>query len=141
MSEQRIDRALERAAAMALAPLPIATEGNPFTPPVNGPWAQLFNLRAGVPIATLGEGGQDDHLGIYQIDVNVPESSAQPRPVLLGWVDVLRTAFVAGRLLTHEGQGVRVRNTDISSIRRVDGWLRVSVSVNYSALTTRPEIA
>lgn len=141
MSEKQIDRALERAAALALAPLPVATEGNPFVPPVNAAWAQLHNIPAGTPVATLGEGGQDDHIGIYQIDVNVPENSAQARPILLGWVDALRAAFVAGRLLTHDGQSVRVRSAERSQIRRVDGWMRVSVSVNYSALTTRPEIA
>ncbi len=139
MSEIKIDRALERAAAMALAPLPIATEGNPFTPP-NGPWAQFTNLRAGADVVSLGVGGQDEHRGVYQIDVSVPESSAQPRPELLGRADALRAVFVAGRVLTHEGQRVRVRSADVSQIRRVDGWLRVSVSVNYSAFTTRPEV-
>lgn len=138
MSVQRIDRALERAAAMALAPLPIATEGNPFTPTIGTKWAALNNLRAGADVASLGVGGQDEHTGVLQIDVNVPEGTGTGE--LLADADTLRAHFVAGRSFTYQTQTVRVRRADVSAVRRVDGWLRVSVSITYSAFTIRPEI-
>lgn len=143
MSEANIDRALEAAAAAALgSPFTgrIATETQPFTPPASGAWAQLSNLRAGTDVASLGVGGMDEHLGVFQIDVNVQESGGNPRATLLAHADALRTYFVTGRRFTHSTQGVRVTRADVSPIRRVDGWQRISVSVRYSAFSTRPEV-
>lgn len=143
MSEFRIDRALESAAAAALGSDftgRIATEGNPFTRPAAGAWAKLTNLRAGADVASLGAGGMDDHTGVLQIDLTVPANSANPRAVLLGHADRLRTYFVAGRALNFQGQVVRVRSASVSPMRLVDTDQRVSVSVSYTALTFRPEI-
>ena len=143
MSEFRIDRALEVAAAAALGSGfvgRIATEGNPFIAPASGAWAQLFNLRAGADVASLGRGGLDDHNGVLQIDVTVPANSTNPRAALLGHADRVRAYFVAGRPFTFDGQTVRVRSASVSPIRLVDTNQRVSVSVSYTALTVRPEI-
>ena len=141
MSEASIDRALEVAAVAALGPTftgRIAFDGFTFTPP-QGQWAQLTHLRAGAAVASLGVGGQDEHVGVYQVDVNVPETGGNPRAALLAHADRIRAHFIAGRTFTHNTQGVRVVRADVSPIRRVDGWQRISVSVTYSAFSTRPE--
>ena len=143
MSESNIDRALEVAAVAALGPAftgRMAFEGFPFTPPTTGGWAQLTHLPAGAAVASLGVNGMDEHVGIYQIDVSVPEVGGNPRAALLGHADRLRTYFVTGRKFTHNTQGVRVVRAERSAIRRVDGWQRISVSVTYSAFTVRPEV-
>lgn len=143
MSESSIDRALEVAAVAALGPElsgRIAFEGFPFAPPTDGAWAQLFHLPAGAAVASLGVGGMDEHVGVYQIDVNVPESGGNPRAALLGHADALRGYFVTGRRFTYGTQGVRITRAERSAIRRVDGWQRISVSVTYSAFTVRPEV-
>lgn len=143
MSESNIDRALEVAAVAALGPGfigRIAAEGFTFEPPADGAWAALNNLPAGAFVASLGESGMDEHVGVYQIDVSVPEVGGNPRGVLLGHADRLRGYFVAGRRFTHSTQGVTVTRAERSAIRRVDGWLRVSVSVTYSAFSIRPEV-
>src|SRR5690606_36651409 len=100
MSESNIDRALEVAAVAALGPAftgSTAFEGFPFTPPTTGSWAQLTHLPAGAAVASLGVNGMDEHVGIYQIDVRVPEIGGNPRADLLGHADRLRTYFVTGR--------------------------------------------
>lgn len=145
MSEYSIDRALEAAAVEALGwefVDRIAFEGvhDPRLPPSSGAWAQLIHLPASAEVASLGVGGQDEHTGVFQVDVSVPEVGGNPREALLDCADRLRRYFVAGRRLTHCQQGVRVRSASRSAIRRVDGWLRISVSVTYSAFTTRPEV-
>lgn len=140
MSEYNIDRALEVAAVTALGTTfsgRIAYEGFPFTPPA-GQWAQLKNLRAGAAVASLGRGGMDEHVGVYQIDINVLETGGNPRETLLKHADRVRAYFWAGRRFTNSTQGVRVTRAEISDIRRIDGWQRVSVSVTYSAFTVRP---
>lgn len=144
MSEAKIDRALEVAAVAALgadfagtAPVRIATEGQVYTPPA-GVWAQLTNLRAGAGVASLGAGGLDEHVGVFQVDVNVPSVGGNPRAALLGHADRLRAYFYAGRRFTYDSQGVRVVSAEASAIRRVDNWQRISVSVTYSAFSIRP---
>lgn len=140
MSETRINAALVTAYRAAMPSLidQTAYEGASFTPTTGTKWAALHNLRAGADVASLGVGGQDDHAGVLQIDINVPENTGTAS--LLNDADTLRAYFVAGRGFTYQSQSVRVRRSDVSPIRRVDGWLRVSVSVTYSAMTIRPEI-
>lgn len=148
MSESKIDAALVTAYRAAMPALVdstsyepgVGSDGLPFRRPVDAKWAGLTNLRAGSDVASLGVGGQDESTGVFQIDINVPETNLSAKPALLTDADALNNYFVAGRLLTYQTQAVRVRRADVSPIRRVDGWLRISVSVTYSAFTTRPEI-
>lgn len=142
MSESNIDRALEVAAVEALGAEfagRIAFEGFTFSPS-EGHWAQLHNLPAAAAVSSLGVSGMDEHVGVYQIDVSVPEVGGNPRATLLAHADRIRAYFVAGRSFTHNDQGVRVRSASRSQIRRVDGWQRISVSVTYSAFSIRPTV-
>lgn len=140
MSEVKINAALVSAYRAAMPALVDSTayEGAAFQPTTGAKWAQITRLPAGNDPVTLGVGGQDEHSGVFQIDVNVPEDTGTA--TLLADADTLRAYFVAGRSFTYQSQSVRVRRADVSPIRRVDGWLRVSVSVTYSAITIRPEI-
>lgn len=141
MSETNINGALVSAAVAALGSgfaARIAYEGKDFTPPASGKWAAIFNLRAGTSVASLGVSGQDEHAGVLQIDVSVPENTGTG--TLLTDADALRAYFVAGTYFTYSGQSVLVRHCDVSSIRQVDGYLRISASVTYTARSTRPEI-
>lgn len=140
MSEAKISAALVAAYRAALPALADATayEGRAFVPGDRAEWAQLTNLRAGTDVASLGEGGADEHLGVLQIDINVPENTGTA--VLLARADTLRGYFVAGRRFTNSGQNVRINGADVSAIRSVESWLRISVSVNYSAHSIRPEV-
>ena len=139
MSEFAINAALVAAYRSALPALADKTayEGVSFTPPA-GKWGMVTNLRAGADVASLGVAGMDEHTGVFQIDVSVPEGTGTA--TLLRDADTLRAYFVAGREFTYQDQRVRVRRADASAIRRVDSWLRISVSVTYSAFTIRPEV-
>jgi hypothetical protein len=139
MSEININAALITAAAAALSSLSIsniAYEGRDFTPPAaNTKWAAVFNLPASSPPSSLGEGGQDEHLGILQIDLNYPlNGGTQPH---LAAADSIGTAFKAGTRFTYMGQCVLVRSCERGRIRNEDGWLRLSISITWVALTTR----
>lgn len=141
MSETKINAALVSAAGTALGASyagRIAYEGRDFTPPSSGKWAGLYNLRAGTAIATLGAGGEDQHDGVFQIDLSAPENTGTAG--LLADADALRAYFIGGRSFIYNGQCVRVRRCDVSAIRYVDGYLRVSASVTYLSRSTRPTI-
>jgi hypothetical protein len=137
MSAKKINAALVAAYRAAMPGLINATayEGAAFTPTVGSKWAQLTNLRAGDDPATLGIGGQDEASGVFQIDISVAENTGTA--ALLTDADTLKAYFVGGRTFTYESQCVHVRKADVSQIRRVDGWLRISVSVFYLSRSTR----
>lgn len=141
MSETNINAALVTAAVAALGAgyaNRIAYEARDFTPPASGKWAAIYNLRAGTSVASLGVGGQDDHDGVLQIDLSVPENSGTE--TLLTDADAMRAYFIGGRHLIYSGQCVVVRRCDVSPIRQVDGYLRISASVTYQSRSTRPTL-
>lgn len=118
--------------------LPTAYEGADFKPPSNAPWASVFIIPADSPPATLGAGGMDEHIGFMQIDYNTPAGAG--RAGLIAYAQAVRNQFVAGKTFTRNSQTVTVDSVDRSNIRHVDGWLRISLTINWTARTIRPEI-
>lgn len=135
MSERDIQAALV-AAYQDVDDLPTAYEGFDFTPP-DSPWNAVFNLRSSVAVASLGVGGQDEHAGVFQIDINEPLDTGTG--ALLEKADAYRERFPAGARLPIADGCVDVTNTNTSPLRRDGAWLRVSVSVFYIARINRPE--
>ena len=119
--------------------LPTAYEGESFKLADKAKaWAAVFTLPASIAPATLGVGGQDEHLGITQIDFNVPPGTG--RSALFGYAQAVLDGFVAGGRIEYEGQEVEIESVDRSSIRVIDGWMKISLSIKWLARTTRPEI-
>lgn len=137
MSIHKVNAALVTAyQAMGLG-LPTAYETRDFTPPANAPYAGLINLPATLDPDTLGKDGLDLYVGIFQIDFHVPENTGTKQ--LLDWADSTRAYFYAGRTLLYNGQAVRIRKTQPSSIRRAEGGGRftISLSVTWNAWLPR----
>ena len=117
--------------------LPTAYETRDFTPPAGQPAAYLVTLPATLDPSTLGAAGLDLYVGIFQIDFSVPENTGTGK--LLQWADAVRAYFYAGRTLHYNGQAVRVRKTEPSSIRRTEGGGRfvITLSVRWNAWLPR----
>jgi len=133
-----IDGALIQAYIDMGLSLSTAYEGADFNPPNNTNWAAVFIIPASSDAATLGAGGMDEHLGFMQIDFNVRPGTG--RAQLLSYAQSVRTAFIAGKTFTRNSQMVTVESVNRSPVRHVDGWMRISMSVNWIARTIRPEI-
>jgi hypothetical protein len=139
MSEVKINAALVQGLAAAALGLQIAPEGKNTTPPsVSTPWAAWFNLPASTDVASLGVGGNDETVGVFQVDLNYPLNDGTANA--LAAVQKLRDYFVAGRRLVYQGQTVKVERVTRNNLRPVDGWQRINVSIFYSAYTIRPEV-
>lgn len=136
MSLTNINGALVTAYQAAALGLSTAYEGKDFTPTPGTAWAAVFNLPASTEVDSLGSGGYDKHLGIFQVDIHVPENTGTA--VLLAHAQTLRTYFYAGRTVSYSGQDVRLIKAERSTIRKESGWLRLSVSISYWAFTARP---
>lgn len=137
MSQLSIQNALVGAYIDGGLGIDTAYEGMQFKPGENA-WASVFMLPAGAGPATLGVGGEDEHTGIMQIDINVRQGfgTAQMLELSQQVLDV----FVSGRRFTCDNQSVLIASASRNPIRNIDGWLRGGVSVNWLARTTRPEV-
>lgn len=102
----------------------------------SGLWLNLHHMRAASNVATLGAGGQDNHKGLLQVDVNVPMNQGSKEA--LEKADEIASYYTAGkRLSTGEVPRVVVVNTTISTGRETGQFYRVSVTMEYYARTKR----
>lgn len=139
MSEVKINAALVQGLGAAALGIAIAPEGKSTEPPaVDTPWAAWFNLPASTDVASLGAGGQDETVGVFQVDLNYPLNGGTA--AILAAVQKLRDYFVAGRRLVYQTQCVKVERVSRNNLRPVGGWQQINVSIFYSAYTTRPEV-
>lgn len=139
MSEIRINAALVAGLTATALGIPIANEGKNFTPPaVTLPWAAWFNLPASTDPSSLGAGGMDETVGVFQVDLNYPMNDGTGN--ILAAVQKLRDYFVAGRRLVYQTQCVHIERVTRNNLRPVDGWQQINVSIYYSANTIRPEV-
>lgn len=122
--------------AMGLA-LPTGKEAKDFTPPQGEPWAQYTNLLGDAAPATMGDGGEDNYSGIFQIDFFVPENDGTGRLLIFAGQTIMH--FKAGRVFSFNGQEVKVRRSSPSPIRRNEsgGSYLISVSVYWDSRSQR----
>jgi hypothetical protein len=130
-----IEKALVAAVAVVDSTTPRGYPDDPLKSPPDGLWLQLHNLRSRSLPVTLGDKGEDNHPGILQIDVNYPVNKGSKQ--VLAKADELAAYFTAGKALTYSAQDVKILSCSLSPGRSVDGYYRVSLSVNYYARTTR----
>lgn len=114
--------------------MPVALENAPFDKP-SGPWAATFIIANQPSPRTLGDGGEDEHDGILQIDVNYPRLSG--RAATLAMVGQITSYFYAGRALVYGATTVRVSSCGKPRSREVDGWYRTSLTIEWYARIAR----
>jgi hypothetical protein len=114
--------------------LDTAHENRPFSPGAD-PWAALFVIPNQPAVATLGNGGEDEHTGFMQIDLNYPLHGGTA--AALETADDIRAYFAAGRWLEYDGQRVLITSSGRARGVEVNGWYRVSMTINWTARTIR----
>lgn len=98
-------------------------------------WIGLHNLRSLSSPVTLGQDGEDNHPGLFQIDINYPRNKGSA--LVLQKADEIKGSFKAGTSFTYDGQVVTVLGVSLNSGRQVDGYYRASLTVSYYARTFR----
>ena len=101
----------------------------------DGLWLQFNNVRSESNPATLGDAGEDNHLGFFQIDINYPANKGSK--AVLEKADQFSSYYTAGKSLVYNAQEVKVLSCSLSPGRYVGGYYRTSLTVNYYARTTR----
>lgn len=100
-----------------------------------GIWVQGNILPGQSTPVTVGNYGEDDNPGIYQIDINRPVKNLLKEQMEA--VDIIAEYFTAGKIITYNTTKVRIRSSSLSPGRYVGGYYRVSVSVLYYVRTNR----
>lgn len=97
-----------------------------FVRPSSGPWAAVFVIPAQTAALSLTD--SDEMAGVFQIDLNYPLNSgagaAQSK------ADAIRSHFKRGTVT----DGVIIEESSVSQGLVVDGYYRLSVSVQYRHL-------
>jgi hypothetical protein len=135
MSLTNIKGALVSAYVAGAFGLPTAHENKIFKPVTGTPWASLFVVPNQPSVGTLGDAGEDNHDGFLQIDLNYPLNKGDGEA--LSKSDEMRDYFKAGSRHVHSGQVVTVTNCGRSIGRQVDGWYRITLTINWYARTAR----
>lgn len=138
MSYVDIDGALIQGYLDMALGLPTSYPNQDFEIPDSGDWAILTQLPSGTAPASLKEMGMDEHVGILQIDFNT--ESGNGTDDLESYRQAVYDQFVAGKRFTRNLQVVHIDATSRVPLRQVDGWMRATVEVNWTARTTRPGV-
>lgn len=132
-----IDGALIQAYVDLAIGLDTAYENVAFTPPDDGSdWAKVSIVPAVVDYASLGSGGQDLHEGFMQIDFKTPHGKG--RAGLVAYAQTIIDEFVGGKSYTQNSQNVRIDTVDRSQIVEEDGFMSISITVNWDSIVIRP---
>lgn len=115
--------------------IPFEYPQSPLSTYPDGLWGKVTNLRGNGRPVTLGPEGYDEHVGIIQIDVNYPAGKGTGD--LLDKATEIARAFKPGLTLPYGSMELRTLAVSASPDRIVGGYVKVSVSVNYSVRASR----
>ena len=101
----------------------------------DGLWLNLYNFRGATEPVTLGDAGEDENNGFFQIDLNYPQNKGSKE--ILEKADEFARFFTAGKSLSFNDQKVKILSTSLSPGREVGGYYRVSLTINYYTRTMR----
>jgi hypothetical protein len=138
MSELKVNAALVEA-YLAAAVMPkerTAFEGVNFTPQSGKSWARLTNLVSYREKVGMASGDSSEVAGILQVDFYYPKGSGTAP--MLNDVDKLMSILHPPKVLSYQGQKVKVSRVQRRVINPDDVWQSISVDIYYWANIVQP---
>ena len=123
-----------RLAAMASVP-PVAWENSNYSPVKGTLYLRATLLPGDTEGATIGSGGTDEHVGLYQIDVMGGVGKGKNATVVMA--DLVADHFKPVTELTDSGTTVRCVSVSRGTGRNENGRWRIPVTVKYLSFTTK----
>lgn len=108
---------------------PVAWPNAGYSPAIGTNYLKVMRLPAETITNDLAYG--EMHAGILQIDAVTPISKGEGAALALA--DSIADHFRSQRLLTHDGQDVRIRSISIAQAFTDDSWYSIPVSIDYEA--------
>lgn len=110
---------------------PIAWENVNYEPKAKTLFLRATSLPAPTVQACFGDTGRDLHVGIFQVDVFIPEKQGRST-----WPDSIADHFKRGTVLTQNGVDVRITTVSIAPAINDEHFYIVPVSIGYQAFTS-----
>jgi len=112
---------------------PIAWENKIYKPIKGTLYLRATNMTGDATQAGLGDSGEDENLGVYQVDVFAPADKG--KKAALQMADLVANRFKRGTDLTYSGTTVRISSVNREAALTVDGWYHIPVNINYYSIT------
>ena len=143
MAESDIQGALFVAAetflnANGIASTSVAWPNRDFDPAGKPLWASVHYMPIAPVSVSAGSLGLDRENGLLQISISVPRNTGDS--VFRSFRDAARAYFIPGQTFSRNSQDATVQSCGLSSIRVVDNWFRVSLSIVYRAEFNRAAV-
>jgi hypothetical protein len=104
--------------------------------PINGtPWAQVFFLPEQPKAVTLSGTGEDEHTGIFQINLNYPKSAGAG--AASDMAALIFEHYQAGARFAFSGQEVLVLSCGRAGGRNDGDWYIVPITIDFLSRTAR----
>jgi hypothetical protein len=110
---------------------PIAWENTNYKPNATTLYLRATALPGDTVQACLGDSGRDEHVGIFQVDVFIPDNKGRT-----DWPDQIADHFKRGTVLTQNTVSVRITTVSINTAFKDEDFYIVPVSINYQTFTT-----
>ena len=98
-------------------------------------FAELDILPSQPNAVTMGDYGEDEHKGIFQIDLYYPTGKGDM--AILTKADQIARHFKAGTKYSYESQEVFIESCGVSNGRQEQGRYRMIITINYRARISR----
>ena len=120
----------------SVAEVPATLPNYPLTDyPETGVWVAIHNIPVSSLPVTIGPHGEDEHIGIIQVDINQRKGSGSGD--IFDIVDRIAGIFTNGTHVHYTGGLCRVKSSSLTPAREFGGWYRVSLSITYYSRTSR----
>lgn len=112
---------------------PIAWENRPYEPSLGTLYARPTLIPGDMVQASLGDSGQDQSVGVYQIDVFAEAGQGKNEAVVMA--DTIANHFKRGTELTYNSRVVRIRSVSRQVGVMDNGWYKIIVEIAYISFT------
>jgi len=110
-----------------------AWENKTYKPVKGTLYIRPTNLPGDTVQAGLGDTGEDNTIGVYQVDVFAPGGKGKKAAV--DQADTIANLFKRGTDMVYNSRTVRVQSVSRGSARNDDGWYHLPVVINYYSFT------
>lgn len=113
--------------------IPVAWDNVRYNPVDGQPFLRPTLLPAETEAIAISNTAEDEHTGIYQIDIFQPFNAGKKD--VIDMADSIADKFKRNTNLAYNSINVRVRNVSIGALRIEGSWASISVEVSYRSFT------
>ena len=126
-----VSRLIAASPGAAIASASIAWENKTFAPVAGTRWYRATFLPGMANAAAIGDGAQNRHYGLMQIDVCEPKNLGDV--LAANEAERIATCYKRGTVLTYTGVLVRIERVYRGAAIPSDDWYMVPILIEYRA--------